>query len=396
MAGLPSADRRDAGMLGTKRSKKNAAAENRIVYVRQLPADVGSVDDLKRVFDPSLATIVSCHILPKTANPSMPPSAFVVFDAPQHAAAAIAAKTGGCTLPRHKRVDVPDVPLALTTDQLFEYLSGAGEIKQMMLPAEYNLELASLGLDIPVVPTAMVEFVSAMGAAKAIVWCREHVPKFGSALIKADYAPSNRKADGEGQEVPQSQTQPQQQVDDAAVADVVSLADLAKATATVALDDDIQPEDVISLEALSLVAQPEPVPMPEPEASAVSLADLAGGFYNDGHLHDDARFAGSHDPQEEAVSLTELALHASPAARVAMASSMASNAFNAHMQSQSQSHSQSPATHSPTEGADLEEEEISLGQLGLMRGDAAADEHGQIEEAEVSLHDLSALASNTV
>ncbi|KAK5671941.1 hypothetical protein QVD99_001766 [Batrachochytrium dendrobatidis] len=179
----------DFNSRGFKKSRRTAAAENRTVYVRQVAPEIVTLEELKKSFFPSTASIVSCHILPKSDS-ALPSSAFVVFDTPQVAAAAVASKLGGCTLPRHKRVDMPLVPWTVTAAELEEYLADAGEIKQMLLPSEYSANGVS---------TAMVEFVSAVSAAKAIVLCREVIPKFGTTTIKADYSSSLKPSESSDQ-----------------------------------------------------------------------------------------------------------------------------------------------------------------------------------------------------
>ena len=190
-----------------KRAKKQATAENRIVYIRHLDAGITNTQDLRKLFEQDIGRVVSCHIIYKQPGAASKEveigddysgdggpvnAAFVVFEYPHQAATAVAYKHGGCALPRHKRVDFPDVPIDLTAEEVLEFLAPAGDIKQIILPKDY------IDHD---KPTLMVEFVSAMSAAKAIVLSREQQAEFmrrhkgedGSEFILADYSPSVRK-----------------------------------------------------------------------------------------------------------------------------------------------------------------------------------------------------------
>eukprot|EP00842_Homolaphlyctis_polyrhiza_P006987 jgi/Hompol1/878/HPOL_005444-RA len=341
-------ERRELLPPGSKKSKKTATAENRIVYVRQVAANVTTLEMLKETFGAASASIQSCHLLHKP-DASMLSSAFVVFDMPATASSAIATKLAGCTLPRHKRVDLPRVPLSITVSDVCTYLCSAGDIKQILLPQEYESE----------VPTVMVEFQSAMGAAKAIVHCRENIPAFGRDYILADYSPSNKKDD-----------RPELDADRNSL-DLVHLSETGSALSVVESDT----RDVVTLKELSSVAAQagasvhliEPVPTlvtlselsahrkpaaAEPEESIVTLAELASVS----HSHPQQLHGITDASAEESISLADLTLHASPAARVAIAAAAAAAAS-----------STTPA-HLKRVGsiAEATEETVSLADLSYM------------------------------
>ncbi|KAI8905448.1 hypothetical protein EDD86DRAFT_211517 [Gorgonomyces haynaldii] len=154
--------------LGTlsKKARKLAAAENRIVYIRQLELDRQElINELEHH-----GRIKSLHIIEKPQNKTC----FVVYESAQQAASAIQAKAAGCTLPRHKRVDLPGVEHA-TFGQVRSFFESVAEIKQITLVS-------------PEQSCVMVEFVTAVGAAKGIVYCREN--QFLGVCVLADYSPS--------------------------------------------------------------------------------------------------------------------------------------------------------------------------------------------------------------
>lgn len=232
-------------LVGTlsKKARKLAASENRIVYIRQVEMPVDELKDALRVHGPLRAF----HLLPPRAPPAgvkisetksdatdsqldsaqekgnrskdteavadaptgdqvslrseeshiqssgsnvtivndisqsseqeiLKPTAFAVFETPSSAAQAIANKTGGCTLPRHKRVDLP-LQSSATTSEIRTYLQSTAEIKQIILDEKFF----------------MVEFVTAVGAAKGIVHCRS--TPFKGSVIPADYSPSIQPQD---------------------------------------------------------------------------------------------------------------------------------------------------------------------------------------------------------
>ena len=149
----------------SKKARKQMAAENKIAYCRS--PEPFTVDYLKS----QLAVHGPCEVY--ITKSDAPWTAFVVFSTPAQCAAALAAKTMGCNLPRHKRVDFQIG--GHTEKELLTYLSPIGEFKNVSL--EHN--------------TCMIEFLTALGAAKAIVHTKT-VPFFGQQLV-ADYSPSANK-----------------------------------------------------------------------------------------------------------------------------------------------------------------------------------------------------------
>ena len=149
----------------SKKARKQMAAENKIAYCRS--PEPFTVDYLKS----QLAVHGPCEVY--ITKSDAPWTAFVVFSTPAQCAAALAAKTMGCNLPRHKRVDFQIG--GHTEKELLTYLSPIGEFKNVSL--EQN--------------TCMIEFLTALGAAKAIVHTKT-VPFFGQQLV-ADYSPSANK-----------------------------------------------------------------------------------------------------------------------------------------------------------------------------------------------------------
>lgn len=158
----------------SKKARKLAAAENRIVYIRNLEISTHELTALMATH----GLVKSMHLVVK---PDQTKTCFIQFGTSQGAGAAIASKSGGCTLPRHKRVVLPMSPsLRATSQQLRQYFERVAEIKQIQITDSEDTEGGVV---------YMVEFVTAVGAAKAIVHAREH--PFGSVgCIMADYAPS--------------------------------------------------------------------------------------------------------------------------------------------------------------------------------------------------------------
>jgi hypothetical protein len=150
--------------MGTlsKKARKIAAAENRIVYVRQLEV---SEQELSEEME-KIGQVKTIQIIEKEQR-----TAFVVFHAASSAAQAVQQKTCGSTLPRHKRIDMP---IHAEANLVRQYFEGIAEIKQIEVSES----------------KVMVEFITAVGAAKGIVHCRTR--EFQGDLILADYSPSVR------------------------------------------------------------------------------------------------------------------------------------------------------------------------------------------------------------
>jgi RNA recognition motif-containing protein len=146
----------------SKKARKLLAAENRIAYCR----NAEEFDQELLYKDLQAHGPCSVYIIRETA----PSTAFVVFETPAQCSAALLAKTMGCNLPRHKRVDFKLINES--EDQLKEYLKGVGEIKNI-----------SLSEDI-----CTIEFLTALGAAKAIVLTKQI--QFLGRTVDADYSPS--------------------------------------------------------------------------------------------------------------------------------------------------------------------------------------------------------------
>ncbi|KAJ1330640.1 hypothetical protein BSLG_009092 [Batrachochytrium salamandrivorans] len=326
----------DASTRGFKKSRRTAAAENRIVYVRQVAPEITSLEDLKKSFTSCASSIVSCHILPKLDS-SLPSSAFVVFDAPQVAASAVASKSGSCTLPRHKRVDLPHVPWDISLQDLEDYLADAGDIKQAILPSEYD----------PDVPTAMVEFVSAVSAAKAIVLCRETIPKFGATFIKADYS-SSLKATGK---LEQGDNDTLLAASDGAIGQT--------SYPLVAAGSQSGP----SLSPISTAVQPNVVTFSE-----LTAHHSANASDPDTLVSSSSSFLSR---SQNAVTMEELVVHASPAARVAISTGTTSISTSPFSPSHSEGHGEitflSHFGRNPVNTDDsIEEATITLSQLSAL------------------------------
>ncbi|KAI8901881.1 hypothetical protein BC833DRAFT_60293 [Globomyces pollinis-pini] len=154
----------------SKKARKLLAAENRIVYVRSLePLDYATLKAGLEIIGP-------CEVyITKVDSPS---TAFVEFATPGYCSTALAEKAMGATLPRHKRVDFPNDPNYTEVD-LKEFLSSIADIKTVSEPTA---------------EVTTVEFITALGAAKAIVHCRSVA--FKGVKILADYTPSVKPEDG--------------------------------------------------------------------------------------------------------------------------------------------------------------------------------------------------------
>ncbi|KAJ3350691.1 hypothetical protein HDU91_006213 [Kappamyces sp. JEL0680] len=151
----------------SKKARKQLAAANCIAYARsQEPIVVPDLVNALSIHGPCVAFLI------KSGSPS---TAFVKFDNPQACAAALAAKTAGVTLPRHKRVDIP---LLVEEDYLRKYLAGVGDIKAITVAENITT----------------VEFLTALGAAQAIV--RFQTVPFQGSLCHVDYSPSLKVEEG--------------------------------------------------------------------------------------------------------------------------------------------------------------------------------------------------------
>lgn len=236
-------------IVGTlsKKARKLAAAENRIVYIRQVETDsenirnvlskfgviknllllpprnryiqqtcdanlgtrfenLGLCDDIESSSDGTVKATYNHKQHHQLQTPSSSPvhttslndfdtsistpkpayTAFIVFEKASDAASAILDKAAGCTLPRHKRfinsnfsIDLP-MPYPTSSTQIRQYFQNVSEIKQITKDDSSKI--------------IVVEFVTAVGAAKAIVHCRTN--KFENFfIIEADYSPSIRPED---------------------------------------------------------------------------------------------------------------------------------------------------------------------------------------------------------
>jgi hypothetical protein len=114
----------------------------------------------------SIHGAVKIHVI-KTIEPC---TAFAVFETPKACAEALQQKTMGCNLPRHKRVDF--VLNGLAEQQVKEFVEPLADIKQFS---------TTDGI-------LTIEFLTALGAAKAIVKTKTHM--ICGTFIQADYSPS--------------------------------------------------------------------------------------------------------------------------------------------------------------------------------------------------------------
>lgn len=128
----------------SKKARKLLAASNTIAYARSPdPLDANLLEQELSIHGPCVVYI--------TKNES-PATAFINFKTPGACAEALAAKTAGVTLPRHKRVDIPFIAFE---EHLRSYLAGVGDIKNINFNEEEKI--------------TTVEFLTAIGAARAIV-----------------------------------------------------------------------------------------------------------------------------------------------------------------------------------------------------------------------------------
>ena len=156
----------------SKKARKQAAASNRIIYIRDLTIGKQELSNSLSAF----GKISSLHILTHefaslTGLPTQ--TAFIEFESSTAASNAISVKSCGGTLPRHKRIDLPGI--VADVPEIQKYFEGVAEIKQIFLGDAGNECLC-------------VEFVTAVGAAKAAVHSRTF--PFRGSLIEADYSTS--------------------------------------------------------------------------------------------------------------------------------------------------------------------------------------------------------------
>ncbi|KAI8825755.1 uncharacterized protein EV422DRAFT_563587 [Fimicolochytrium jonesii] len=116
-------------------------------------------------------------------------SALVVFDNPEAAARAVAARALGAVFPRQRKVQLTDLPADLTEKMLHDALESCGEIQKVEIvrPADGATSAS-----------ALMEFVRGEGAAQAITKCQS-VKLEGMNKLVAFYAPTgNRKTENSG------------------------------------------------------------------------------------------------------------------------------------------------------------------------------------------------------
>lgn len=148
----------------SKKARKLLAAENRIAYLRSPDLLVAAMLEEK------LGIHGACKAYIIKTEP--PCTAFVVFDTPKYCADALAAKTMGANLPRHKRVDF-ELFEGFGEESLKLYLNGI-DIKNVIYPEEPGM--------------ITIEFLTALGAAKAIV--KSKTDSWQGRWIVCDYTPS--------------------------------------------------------------------------------------------------------------------------------------------------------------------------------------------------------------
>ena len=149
------------------------AASNTIAYARSPDAfDAEVLQSALSVHGPCVVYIIRADA---------PSTAFIKFQTPKACAEALAEKTCGVTLPRHKRVDVQQV---LNEEQVRDYLLGVAEIKAITYADNVTT----------------IEFLTAIGAAQGIVRFQS-VPFEGQEVVGADYSPSLQLVDEDGNEV---------------------------------------------------------------------------------------------------------------------------------------------------------------------------------------------------
>ncbi|KAJ3271682.1 hypothetical protein HDV01_006461 [Terramyces sp. JEL0728] len=150
----------------SKKARKQLAAENCIVYVRSMEPLIPNI------LQEGMSIHGNCSVfITKTDSPS---TAFIRFDTPQACAAALAEKTMGATLPRHKRVDMPVTDYS--DELLYKYFENFAEIKQITRENTVATNITT------------IEFLTALGAAKAIVKLRSS--GIDNQIVFADYTPS--------------------------------------------------------------------------------------------------------------------------------------------------------------------------------------------------------------
>jgi hypothetical protein len=155
----------------SKKARKMLAANNTIAYARSPdPFVAEALQSALSIHGPCIVYII---------RENSPSTAFIKFQTPKACSEALAAKTCGVTLPRHKRVDIQRI---LDEEKIRDYLLGVADIKAIT----YSDSVTT------------IEYLTAIGAAQGIVRF-ESVP-FDGTIVRADYSPSllleNIESDG--------------------------------------------------------------------------------------------------------------------------------------------------------------------------------------------------------
>ncbi|KAJ3308595.1 hypothetical protein HDV04_001052 [Boothiomyces sp. JEL0838] len=279
----------------SKKARKQLAAENCIVYVRSLEPLIPNI------LQEGMGIHGNCSVfITKTDSPS---TAFVKFDTPQACAAALAEKTMGAALPRHKRVDIPGTDYS--DELLYKYFENIAEVKQITRENTLATNITT------------VEFLTALGAAKAIVKLRS--VGIDNQIVFADYTPSVKVEEAGLSEILDDflKQSPDEQETIKVETTMVSIADEVKSVGdTCASVDDPKLQESAKESGLNPTDPPnEEISLEELEAENITLQDLAGENLQTAEISLEELQAipnvvekiSLEDLEEEQVSLNDLA-----------------------------------------------------------------------------------------
>ncbi|KAI9208260.1 uncharacterized protein BJ171DRAFT_237313 [Polychytrium aggregatum] len=176
------------------RKEKTQRVNNRtILYIKEVPAEIAE-DDLKTKFA-EFGVVKTVHIVQRVQGTA--PYGLIIFDRPEDATKAAAARLFGGLFARQRKVQVYDLPLATTEEDIRFWFRESGEVKTVEIT---KLESAAESQEAPEETTSgQIEFALADGAAQALVRALNVRLPFTQKKIRAEYALLKKADDKEGE-----------------------------------------------------------------------------------------------------------------------------------------------------------------------------------------------------